>query len=266
MSLLTVVQDVCAVVGVAVPTSVYASINGNRTMQEMVALATEMAQTIAYDTRDWTRLRVIPPSPLFVGDGVQHLQPPAGDGLLVGTSAFNLPADYKRMLLTSEVWRSNQTSMPMRFVPDTNEWLHRRLMNIVDGRGEWTIMGGKMNIWPIMLGPIAASPGPPATPAIPAVTATMAYLQKNCIALTSGGYGDRFMNDNDTFLLDERTLKLGMIWRWKANKGSPYAEDMGTYSDALVNVLGKDSPAPIIVGRTPVSVNAQVAYPWPVPT
>ena len=36
--------------------------------------------------------------------------------------------------------------------------------------------------------------------------------------------------------IDERLLKLGMIWQWKANKGSPYAEDMGTYSDALVMI------------------------------
>ena len=32
-----------------------------------------------------------------------------------------------------------------------------------------------------------------------------------------------------------------MIWQWKANKGSPYAEDMGTYSDALVMIGGADS-------------------------
>jgi hypothetical protein len=35
-----------------------------------------------------------------------------------------------------------------------------------------------------------------------------------------------------------------------ANKGSPYAEPMGTYSDALANAMGHDQPAPIIIGRT----------------
>ena len=34
-------------------------------------------------------------------------------------------------------------------------------------------------------------------------------------------------------MLDERLLKLGMIWQWKAKKGSPYQEDLGTYGDAL---------------------------------
>jgi hypothetical protein len=63
-------------------------------------------------------------------------------------------------------------------------------------------------------------------------------------------------------------LKLGMIWQWKAQKGSPYAEDMGTYGDALTIAMGHDSPAPIIVGRKPISASSTVgvAYPWPVPT
>ncbi len=56
MILLTVVRDVCAVVGVAAPTSVFATISTNRTMFEMLACANEMAQRIAYDTRDWTAL------------------------------------------------------------------------------------------------------------------------------------------------------------------------------------------------------------------
>ena len=56
MSLLTVVQDVCAVVGVIAPTSVFTNIGANRTMFEMVACANEMAQSIAGDERDWTAL------------------------------------------------------------------------------------------------------------------------------------------------------------------------------------------------------------------
>jgi hypothetical protein len=41
---------------------------------------------------------------------------------------------------------------------------------------------------------------------------------------------------------------------------------MGTYSDALAVAMGHDSPAPIIVGRRPMSANARVAYPFPAPT
>jgi hypothetical protein len=203
-------------------------------MQEMLALANEMAQRIAYDTRDWTLFRKVQ---TFAGDDVK--------------TSFPLPANYKRMLLTANVWRSTQTQYPMRFVPDTDEWLNRRAMNMYDSAGEWTMLGGEMLIAPIL-----------AT----GVSVYFPYLEKNCVALDGGGYGDSFMSDNDSFRLDERILKLGMIWQWKQNKGTSYAEDMGTYGIALDMAAGHDKPSPIFIGRRPMSANTRVAYPWQVPT
>lgn len=234
MTLLSVIKDVCAVVGVQVPTSVFSNITDNRTMQEMLSLANEAAQRLAYDERDWTRFKK---TVTFVGDGV--------------TTAFSLPADYKRMLLTSNVWKSANTLHPMRFVPDTDEWLNRRARNYYDSYGEWTMMGNQILIVPVMgVG----------------ITAYFAYLHKNCIQLASGGFGDTFVADNDVFALDERTFKLGMIWQWKAEKGSPYQEDLGTYGTALSYIEGHDSPSPIMIGRLPLSAGTKTAYPFPVPT
>jgi hypothetical protein len=243
MSLLTVVQGVCAVVGVSIPTSsVFTNINSNRTMQEMLALANEMAQRIAYDAgRDWGALKK---SALLLGADLN----PDPDITELQT-AFPLPSDYKRMLLTSQVWRSTSTQQPMRFVSDTDEWMQRRASNENEAWGEWAIHGGEMHIWPGM--PVGTS-------------ATFAYLNKNCIALASGGYGDTFMADTDSYRLNERLLRLGMIYQWKANKGSPYAEDMGSFSDALAMEMGHDKPSPIIVGRVPLSHTARVSSSWPV--
>ena len=234
MTILQVVRDVCAVVGVALPQSIFSGITSNRTMQEMLSLANEMAQRIAYDNRDWTRLKK---THTMAGDDV--------------TTAFDFPANFKRLLLTTNVWRSTSTQTPMMFVPDTDEWLNRRAANEVNGFGEWTIIANQMHIFPVL-----------AT----GQSAYYAYLDKNCVALAGGGYGDSFMADGDSFTLDERVLKLGMIWQWKGNKGSPYAEDLGSYGDALTYAMGHDSPAPIIIGRKPISTNARTAYPWPVPT
>lgn len=234
MTLLTVVQDVCVVVGVERPTSVFSGIDANRTMQEMLAHANEMAQRIAYNTRDWNKLKrteVIP-----------------GDGIRV---AFPLPPDYVRMLVTSNVWRSTDTQAPMRFVPDADEWLRRRNNNTYEGRGEWTIMGGEILIQPVMAVGVSAS---------------FVYLKKNCVEFAGGGFGDAFLGDEDRYVLNERLLKLGTIVEWKMNKGSPYAENMGTYQDAIMMEMGFDSPAPILVGRLPISANVQASYPWPVPS
>jgi len=234
MSLLTVVREVCANVGVLAPSSVFANLNGNRTMQEMLTLANEMAQRITADTRNWTKLKTLA---TFTGDGV--------------TTAFPMPENYLRMPFSSNVWSSSSTQSPLRFVPNEDDWLRRRANNDTSSYGEWTMWGGQMHIFPAL----AAG-----------ATASFAYISKNSIALAGGGFSDTFMGNDDTFVISERLLRLGMIWQWKASKGSPYAEDMGTYSDALSNVSGFDSPAPIIIGRTVISVNAQTAYPWPLPT
>jgi hypothetical protein len=236
MALLSVVRDVCSVVGVLPPTAVFTNINANPTMQEMLATANEMAQRIAYDNREWTTLKLVN---TITGDGA--------------TEGFPLPANYKRMLLTGNVWRSTTPSVPMRFIPDTDEWINRRMRNYSDNRGEWTIYGGLIHIQPIL----AATE-----------TASFTYLDKNAVALAAGGNGDSFLADGDTFRLNERLLKLGMIVEWKQHKGSPYAEDMGTYVDTLMAEQAADVPAPIIIGKMTISQAAAVtvAYPWPVPT
>ena len=217
MSLLSVVRDVCAVVGVAMPQSVFSSLPTNRTMQEMLALANEMAQRIAYDTRDWTKLKQ---TQVFAGDGIQ--------------TVFPMPADFHRMLLSSNVWYSQWTQAPLSFISDTDEWIVRRARGANSSFGEWTMLGDGMHIH-----------GPPAAGA----SVYFAYLGKNCINLASGGRSDSFVADGDTFVLSERLLKLGMIWQWKAQKGAPYAEDMGTYGDALTYAMGHDQPAPVIIDR-----------------
>jgi hypothetical protein len=234
MTVLAVVKDVCAVVGVVIPSSLFSGIANNRTMQEMLALANEMAQRIAYDTRDWTILRK---THTMVGDGV--------------TEAFDLPDNYKRMLLTSEVWRSTTDQAPMRFVPDTNEWLHRRSRDVTDSFGEWTMMGGQLLVEPTLAS---------------GQSAYFAYLDKNCVKLAATGVAEVFQADGDSFRIDERCLTLGMIWQWKAQKGSPYAEDMNTYGDALTSIMGRDGPSPVILGRKPISqAMGRVGYPGMVP-
>jgi hypothetical protein len=238
MTILKVVQDFClptGVGGITPPSTIFGSISSSRTMQEILALANEMAERIAYDTRDWQVLRR---TQIFTGDGIK--------------TAFDMPADYKRMLLTASVWRSTSPTVPMRFIPDTDEWLKRRAQTISDAYGEWTLLGGQMLIYPTLT---------------TGQTVYFAYLHKNCITLAAGGASDVFQADADVFKIDERCLRLGMIWQWKAWKGSPYAEDLGSYGDALTSVMGRDSPAPIIIGRRPRSqALLGTAYPGLIPS
>jgi hypothetical protein len=177
MSLLTVVQNVCPVVGVVMPQTVLANITANRTMQEMLALANEMANRIAYDNRDWQELIL---TNIFTGDGVK--------------TSFPLPANYKRMLLTANVWRSTSALSPMTFISDPDEWMQRRALNYTYPFGEWIILGGQMLIWPVMGA---------------GVTASFSYLDGNCVNLASSGTGSAFAADADSFRLNERVLGSG---------------------------------------------------------
>ena len=217
MSVLSVVKDVCLAIGVNPPVSMFGASIQPRTQAELLSLANDMAQRIAYDVREWRQLKAIA---VLNGDGVADRLP--------------LPANFKRMLLMAQVYPSWAVRQPLRFIADTDEWLVRRLNSDQHAWGEWTLIGDDMLIHPIV--PLGSA-------------VTFAYLDKNCIRLQSGGYSDVFTNDADEFRISERLLKLGMIWQWKANKGSPYAEDMGTYSDALAMIAGADSPAPIIVDQ-----------------
>lgn len=246
MTVQSVCREVAAFVGVRPPPgSLFVPPEQDRTAWELVQLANEMVQRIAYDTREWTKLRS-----RAKFDGALIPDPANPTGPLILQTAFNLPADFQRMLKTAQVWRSNWTTGPMEFISDPDDWLRREVQNTPSTCGSWMIEDGKMNFRPgLDVGE----------------TATFYYLRNTCVKLVGGGFGDRFMVDDDSFVLPERLLKLGMVWQWKAYKGGSYAEDIANYEDALANIQGADKPAPIIVGSMPISSDANIAYWGPTP-
>lgn len=237
MTVYSVIREVCAFVGVRPPNgTVFVSPYQDRTPWEFVNLANELAQRIAYDTRDWTALRKLPPEGNFIGNGV--------------ATSFPMPSDYHRMLLTAEVWRSSNTNAPMAFVSDPDDWLRKELQGNINSMGEWIITNDEMHIRPVLA---------------VGETAKFWYLRNTPVRLNSGGFGKEFVNDADTFVLSERLLKLALIWQWKANKGASYAEDLSNYEDALSRVGGADKPSPVIVGHQALSSDANIAYWGPTP-
>lgn len=86
---------------------------------------------------------------------------------------------------------------------------------------------------------------------IPALTAghtvSFEYITDNIIALHGlAANGSRlFVNDDDTVLLKDDIVLMGLEWRWLAAKGLAYLEDFNTYEDAVKDQLGREKP-----GRT----------------
>lgn len=226
---------------------------------ELGELATEAATDIA-EYYDWQKLKV--------------LQTYDGDGTTV---AFDLPADYGRMLKKGNVHSSSWQAVPFRPAKDEDEWIYLQETAFSATPGTWIILGGQMRIFP----------------AIPAgETARFYYISNNIIAESDGllnasgtfvdhngdilvdDSGNRlvsfstflsktaFTDDNDVFVLSERLLTLSLIWRWRAQKRMEYAEDMANYETALEKAAATDKGSRILTaGRQRTRYDARVAYP-----
>ena len=67
------------------------------------------------------------------------------------------------------------------------------------------------------------------------------------------------------FKLEERLLKLGIIWRWKAHKGQAYEEEMATFETLKQRLVKQDAGAKaLVVGRKRLTLDADLAYPVPI--
>lgn len=230
-SILDIIQDACAVIGLAIPSAVYSSTD--REHVELQRLANEMAQRIAFDTHDWTRLK--------------SLSTMTGDG---SAESFDMPEDYRRMLKKGNVWPSSSPDMPLQHVLDTDEWLGIDAYSTTWTFGAWAFIGEQMYIKPIM--------------AVDA-TASFYYISTLIVYDAESNLKQRFTDDADTYRLDSRTLRLGIIWQWKANKGFPYAEDMTNYEEALSSQIAADKGSRILVSTRGPSgrFGVSTAYPWP---
>ena len=225
MSLLSVCQSVCKVIGLDVPDAVASSTD--REYVELVAIANEMAARIA-SGHDWQKLSSVH---TITGDGV--------------TEDFDLPEDFDRMLVKAQVW-SSSLETALSPISDLDRWLELDVQSFDFVINAWTIYGGRMHIKP------ALGSG---------VTAKFLY-QTNGIVLTGTAPVSSFSNDDDVFRLDERLLGLGMIWQWRAHKGLPYAEDMATYEAALAREVMRDKGSKMLrIGSVRMPRDVRTAYP-----
>lgn len=213
------------------PATVFSSQN---TMEmEISDLATEVATDIM-KSHDWRALT--------------QLQTLTGDGT---ASSFALPDDYDRMVLAQSVHDPNNWLWGYAEAASLDEWIEITTSGFYGiPPGWWIILGGQFQVAP--------------TPASGA-QATFPYISRNFGRSATGVPISAFANDSDTFVLDERLLTLGLIWKYKAQKGLEYAEDMATYEMALSQQQTRDKGASVIRGRGAAWRRpwTTAAYPWP---
>jgi len=226
MTVLKVIQDVCTKIGLDVPQAVFSSTE--REHMELAALANEMAERIA-EASDWQKLTV---EQRYIGDAVEE--------------AFDLPADYDRMITNGNVWNS-RTNNPVDPLTH-NAWLGREVRGF-DVYSAYLLLEDQMRIRPIM-----------------AVNefCLFYYISNSYVVAVEDGtevHRDCFTADDDNFVLPERLLRLGMIWQWRESNGLDYAEDMANYEKAMAQEVKSERGSKVLlVGGRELS-GYKTAYP-----
>lgn len=134
------------------------------------------------------------------------------DGVSAG---YPKPADYDRMVGDDDIGG-------YRSLDGIDAWLDATQGNYT-GQGGWILLGGQFQFAPALNG-----------------TVRFAYISNYFVRLADGTLTDAFTADDNEFLLDDRLLTLGLIWRWKAQKGLEYSEDLQTYELALAQAQVRD--------------------------
>lgn len=236
MTILTALQSAAIRLVGYRPTTIFSSTE--QTELELADLANEVAKDImrSYDWQSLTRLHTI------TGDGVQ--------------TAFPFPDDYDRMVKAQGVHDGKSWFWNYTRCADLDTWISLKTGNYLGMTpGWWIILEDQFQFLPA---PVAQA------------HAVFPYISRFCVksapAQNTGVITpqDKFLSDGDTFFTDEDLITLGVIWRYREQKGMGYAEDMANYETALAQVQGNDKGARVL--RTPQFRdlrNTTYAYPWP---
>lgn len=166
-------------------------------------------------------------------------------GLVVGTGAqsYDLPADFGRMTAGGEVDDPSTWFWGYEPFTDVNEWMRFKAGGfLLVGNGGWIIIGGQLQFYPA-----------------PSGSAQYPYVSRFYARAEDGSEKPEFTADDDTFVLSERLLTLGLIWRWKAQKGLEYGEDMAAFDLALAQQAVRDKGS-YVTRRHSAGLRGVVAY------
>jgi hypothetical protein len=230
MSLRTIISDpefgAAALCGLAAPTSIVGSSDTSAIL--WLALANEEGRELAR-RHDWQAITV----DYTVATLGAELQ-------------TDLPSDFERLLPYPELW-NRSTSQMYSGPTSARAWGQIKGTGISTGTpGWWRLLGNALYITPA---PTAGQ------------TLAFPYVSNAWVQPESGSNKDHFTLDTDTALLPERLITLGIIWRFKKNKGLDYAEEMGTYEREVERAASRDRGLGAI--SPPVNNRFPIDRTWP---
>lgn len=231
MTILSVCREAAVKLNRTQPTSVFSTTDVFSA--ELLLAAKETAESLVKEEHDWRSLTIMATCP---GDAATTVFPLA-----------TVAVGYERLIKGAKLHSLRFKNATFRPARDLDEWLFFKDNLLVGSPGNWVILNNAVQIFPPM--PVND-------------TARFFYITNQYAAKSDGTPQIAFLADTDTFALDERLLRLGIIWRWRADKRLEYAEDLKNYEIAKASAMGKDKGSQLItVGAQRVSRSNQVAYP-----
>lgn len=198
---------------------------------EIADLVNEVAEDIAA-SHDWQALISFHD---ITGDGEE--------------ADFDLPSDYQRMLLNSDMLDSAGWAWGYQRYGDINAFRYAQTHNFGASPGGWAIYGGQFHFQP--------------APADAAV-ASFPYISKNFARDAATAEGKpAFTIDSDEFLLPERLLSLGLIWRWRENKKLDSTGDQEAFAKAISEYASRDKGSRVFRRGSGLALRGTYpAWPW----
>lgn len=112
------------------------------------------------------------------------------------------------------------------------QWQALKAVVLTGPRYQFRIRGGNLLVNPI---PVAGHDW------------AFEYVSENWIISADGmSYKKLFTQDDDTWLLPEKLLLMGLRWRWMREKGLDYSELFATYEAQVKDAIGRNAGKPVL--------------------
>lgn len=207
LTILQIIQKFCQRTGLRVPTSV-ASSTETQTIQ-LLALANEVVEDLV-DNYCFEALRK---ETTFVSVATED------------QGAITTIAPNGFLYITDDTIYDRTQKIPIYGPVSPQAWQQSKAFVPIGPIFRYRIFGGHLFFNPL----------PPA-----GHTCAFEYMSDLCIQnVGAGTFKNQFSADDDTFLLDYTLLLSGLRWKWKAEKGLPYAEEFSTYERQANNAGGR---------------------------
>jgi hypothetical protein len=209
LSLLEIVQQVCGRMGLPRPATV-ASSQDDSTIQ-MMALLNEVVMDLVTRGKSWKELQRLATFTSVAAEqqGLMTTIAPYGFQYIIEDTIFD--RTQRRPLFGprgAPAWQQSEA------LPYTGpEYTYR--------------------IWQ---GYFMMQPAPPAGREI-----AFEYASNWPVQAANGEWKKFFDADDDTCPLDDTLLLLGLRWKWKSEKGLPYAQEKTDFESAMAQFSGQDS-------------------------